>query len=183
MGVGFGEMLLIAGIALVVIGPEKFPEFVKIVLRTFRDLRGYVEDAKRDIGEELRPVKREIQQLSRYNPEDYLESLADSVTRDNEKADDGKRGETSPSAASSEGHPCDPARKDGAEKAGARTTSASDNSQNEFWADVNADSDNSEPASSPPEDMPNQRADQEAVPSPDANSPEPQAETPERLDD
>jgi sec-independent protein translocase protein TatB len=39
LGVGFGEMIIIAGIALVVIGPEKFPEFAKIVLHTFRDVR------------------------------------------------------------------------------------------------------------------------------------------------
>lgn len=68
-------MVLIAGVALVVIGPEKFPEFAKIVLRTFRDLRGYVEEAKRDISEELRPVKRELDDLSRHKPEDYIDSL------------------------------------------------------------------------------------------------------------
>ena len=79
LGIGFGEMILIAGIALVIIGPEKFPEFAKIVLRTVRDLRGYVEEAKRDISKELKPVRREIQDLSRYNPEDYVETLAGSV--------------------------------------------------------------------------------------------------------
>lgn len=75
LGVGFGEMVLIAGVALVVIGPEKFPEFAKIALRTFRDLRGYVEDAKRDISKELRPLKQEVNELSRINPEDYIDSL------------------------------------------------------------------------------------------------------------
>lgn len=75
LGVGFGEMVLIAGVALVVIGPEKFPEFAKIALRTFRDLRGYVEDAKRDISKELRPLQREVNELSRIKPEEYIDSL------------------------------------------------------------------------------------------------------------
>ena len=88
MGVGIGEMILIAGVALVVIGPEKFPDFAKIVLRTMRDLRGYVDDAKRDISNELRPVKRELEDLSRYDPEDYIDSLAGAVTGEDEEGDE-----------------------------------------------------------------------------------------------
>lgn len=72
---GVGEILLLAGIALVVIGPDKFPEFAKIVLRTLRDLKGYVNEVKQDITAELRPVEREITKLSRYEPEAYIDAL------------------------------------------------------------------------------------------------------------
>jgi len=82
-----GEMVIIAGVALVVIGPERFPEFAKIVLRTVRDLRGYVDEAKRDISKELKPVQKEIEKLSRYNPEDYIDSLTGAVTGDDKKSD------------------------------------------------------------------------------------------------
>jgi sec-independent protein translocase protein TatB len=75
MGIGFGEMILIAGIALVVIGPEKFPDFAKIALRTIRDFRGYMDDIKQEVGKELRPVQKELQALSRYDPETYLNKL------------------------------------------------------------------------------------------------------------
>jgi Tat protein translocase TatB subunit len=75
-----GEIIIIAGIALVVIGPEKFPEFAKISLRAFRDFRGYWDDIKREMDSELKPVKRELQKLSKYNPEDYVENLAKAVT-------------------------------------------------------------------------------------------------------
>ena len=145
MGVGFGEMILLAGIALVVIGPDKFPEFAKIVLRTIRDLRGYVEDTKRDIAAELRPVQREIQQLSRYNPEDYIESLADSVMKEEKPA------ETRPDeAASVQQSPAaeeiPPAPVSGAEEvAAASPARRDDNSQDEYWADIEADSDNAQP--------------------------------------
>jgi len=87
---GMGEMLLIAGIALVVLGPEKFPEYAKIAMRAFRDMRGYVDEVKRDMAEELRPVKKEIQELSRHNPEDYIESITDAVTSvDDDDEEDG----------------------------------------------------------------------------------------------
>jgi len=73
--IGPGELLLIAGVALVLIGPERFPEFAKIVLRTIRDLRGYVEDVKGDISKELRPLKDEVRSLGKYRPEEILETV------------------------------------------------------------------------------------------------------------
>lgn len=78
LGIGIGEMILIAGIALVIFGPEKFPDFAKIVLRTMRDLRGYVDDIQNEISKEIKPVKRELEQLARYDPEKYIDSLTKS---------------------------------------------------------------------------------------------------------
>ena len=88
--IGFGEMILIAGIALVVIGPEKFPEFAKIVIRAIRDLRGYVDDVKTELHKELQPVKKELDDLSRYKPEDYIDALANGSDEDEEPAEDGQ---------------------------------------------------------------------------------------------
>lgn len=65
MGVGIGEMVLLAGIALVVIGPEKFPDFAKIVVRTMRDLRGYVDDVKNELAVELKPLEKEMRKVTR----------------------------------------------------------------------------------------------------------------------
>lgn len=75
MGIGFTEMVVIAGIALVVIGPEKFPDFAKLVIRTIRDLRGYVDEVKMEVGKELKPLKKEMDALSRIDPEKYIDSL------------------------------------------------------------------------------------------------------------
>lgn len=77
---GMGEMLIIAVVALVVMGPEKFPEFAKIALRAFRDVRGYVDDVKREMTNELRPVRRELDQLARHKPEEYIDRLTGAVT-------------------------------------------------------------------------------------------------------
>jgi Tat protein translocase TatB subunit len=80
MNIGLGEMILIAAIALVVIGPEKFPDFAKIVIRTVRDVKGYVNDAKRDIAQELKPLKKELKELNRYEPEKYIDTLAKGIS-------------------------------------------------------------------------------------------------------
>lgn len=75
LGLGITELIIIAGIALIVIGPEKFPEFAKIVTHTIRDVRGYVEDVQKDLSKELKPVQKEVNKLSRYSAEDYIDSL------------------------------------------------------------------------------------------------------------
>lgn len=77
--IGVGEIIVIAVIALIVMGPEKFPEFAKVAMRAWRDLRGYVDDIKKEMANELNPVKREINQLSRYKPEEYIDKLASAV--------------------------------------------------------------------------------------------------------
>lgn len=79
MGIGFTEMIVIAGIALVVIGPEKFPDFAKLVIRTVRDLRGYVDEMKTEVAKELKPLKKEMDALSRIDPEKYIDSLTSEV--------------------------------------------------------------------------------------------------------
>lgn len=74
--VGMGEFLVLMVLILVVMGPEKFPEVAKIALRFFRDFRGYVDDLRREISQEMRPVKRELADLSRLDPESYIDAIA-----------------------------------------------------------------------------------------------------------
>lgn len=82
--IGFTEILLIAAVALVILGPEKFPGHAKIAMRFIRDIRGYWDEAKRDLTEELKPVKKEIKELEKYKPEDYLESMTMDSSEDSD---------------------------------------------------------------------------------------------------
>jgi len=81
LGIGMGEMIIIAIIALVVIGPEKFPDFAKIALRTMRDLRGYVDEIQGEVTKELKPIKREIDKISRES-----QSYIDKLSKETDKA-------------------------------------------------------------------------------------------------
>ena len=91
---GMSEIMIIAVIALIVLGPEKFPEYAKIAMRAYRDFRGYIDDIKREMSEELKPVKDELRELARHNPEEYVEDLARAISA----VDDEKK----PTVASSE---------------------------------------------------------------------------------
>jgi len=75
LGIGMGEMILIGAIALIVIGPEKFPDFAKIALRTVRDLRGYVDDIQNEVTKELKPLKRELDKVTK-DSEKYIDKLS-----------------------------------------------------------------------------------------------------------
>ena len=77
MGIGFTEMLIVAAVALVFLGPQKFPGFAKMAVRTFRDLRSYMDDVKEEVTKEILPVKKELTQLSRYDAETYINKLMD----------------------------------------------------------------------------------------------------------
>ncbi len=76
LGLGFTEMILLAGIALVVMGPEKFPDVAKVFLRTIRDVRGYWDDAQRELAKEINPLKGELRELSKYKPEEIIDKMA-----------------------------------------------------------------------------------------------------------
>ncbi len=91
---GMSEIMIIAVIALIVLGPEKFPEYAKIAMRAYRDFRGYIDDIKQEMTAELKPIKEELRELARHNPEEYVEDLAKAISA----VDDEKK----PSAASSE---------------------------------------------------------------------------------
>ena len=73
--IGAPELIVIAGIALIILGPEKFPTQAKVFLRMFRDFREHWDDAKRDIMNEINPVKKEFRELKRFKPEELLDKL------------------------------------------------------------------------------------------------------------
>jgi len=74
MGIGMGELVLVLGVALIVIGPDKFPQFAKLLFRTIRDIRDYTTNIKEEIAKELRPVEDEMRELSRYTPEQVIDA-------------------------------------------------------------------------------------------------------------
>lgn len=53
-GIGLPELIMIMGIALIVVGPEKLPEMAKSMARIALDLKKTVSDFKENMHEELK---------------------------------------------------------------------------------------------------------------------------------
>jgi sec-independent protein translocase protein TatB len=68
--VGFSELMVIAVVALIVIGPERLPRVARTVGHLFGRLQRYVNDVKADISremelEELRKFKSTVEDAAR----------------------------------------------------------------------------------------------------------------------
>jgi sec-independent protein translocase protein TatB len=68
--IGFSELVLIAVVALVVIGPEKLPKTARTMGHLYGRLQRYIRDVKTDITremelEELRKLKEQVQSAAR----------------------------------------------------------------------------------------------------------------------
>jgi sec-independent protein translocase protein TatB len=68
--IGFSEILVIAVVALIVIGPERLPKTARTLGHLFGRLQRYVNEVKADINremeiEELRKLQQEVQTAAR----------------------------------------------------------------------------------------------------------------------
>ena len=82
--IGFSEIVVIAVVALVVLGPEKLPKTARTLGHLFGRLQRYVNDVKGDIKRELELDElRKLQQNVQSAAKEIEDSMA-SVTRDAE---------------------------------------------------------------------------------------------------
>jgi len=62
-GVGPMEMLLVAVIAIVVVGPERLPQAAVQIARAIKFLRGYATEATSDLRQEFQELTKEYEGL------------------------------------------------------------------------------------------------------------------------
>ncbi|MGQ0751517.1 MAG: Sec-independent protein translocase protein TatB [Betaproteobacteria bacterium] len=77
--IGFSELLVIAVVALLVIGPERLPKAARTLGHLFGRMQRYVNDVKADIGREM-----ELEELKKLQAsmQDAARSLESSVSRE-----------------------------------------------------------------------------------------------------
>ena len=63
LGIGLPEIVLISLIAVVVLGPERFPEAAVQVARAIKWLRGYATENTRDLRNEFAELTREYEEM------------------------------------------------------------------------------------------------------------------------
>ena len=124
--IGFSEILVIAVVALVVIGPERLPSVARTLGHLFGRLQRYVNDVKADINREmeldaLRTVKTEFEQAAQSVASSVRDEVAATESTINSIAGDLQSAQAAePVVALAEiPPPAEPAPEPGAEPAGA----------------------------------------------------------------
>jgi sec-independent protein translocase protein TatB len=80
---GWSELLLIAAVALIVIGPKDLPQAIRTVTQVIRKLRGMARDFQSGLDDLAREagvdeIKRDLTDFKQeYDPRAALESIAD----------------------------------------------------------------------------------------------------------
>lgn len=97
--IGFSELVIIAVVALIVIGPERLPKAARTMGHLLGRLQRYVNDVKSDINremelEELRKLQQQVQGAARE-----IETSVSSAVRDFETGARAVEGELSAAAA------------------------------------------------------------------------------------
>ncbi len=78
--IGFSEIVVIAVVALIVIGPERLPKTARTLGHLFGRLQRYVTDVKADINRELELEElRKIQQHVQNAAKDFETSMTDAA--------------------------------------------------------------------------------------------------------
>ena len=91
--IGFSEILVIAVVALIVIGPERLPKVARTLGHLFGRLQRYVAEVKADIDremqmEELKKLQSSMQEAARSVEKTVSESARDTETQIKTAADD-----------------------------------------------------------------------------------------------
>jgi sec-independent protein translocase protein TatB len=103
-GMGMGEIVLIAVVALLVLGPDRLPGAAKAIGKGIRDLRKQTQDLKRTVEEdtELGDAVRDLRSALRGDPEHLYRAAVGNPPKDSkEEAPD------EPPRFDEQGHPLD----------------------------------------------------------------------------
>jgi sec-independent protein translocase protein TatB len=91
--IGFSELMVIAVVALIVIGPEKLPKVARTVGHLFGRMQRYVNDVKADINREmalddLRKLQASMQETAQSLEQSVNETVRSAETEMNRIAGD-----------------------------------------------------------------------------------------------
>jgi sec-independent protein translocase protein TatB len=84
--IGLFEMVLLAALALVVVGPKDLPRLMKSIGRMFRQVRGLADEFRAGLDQmakeaDLEELQKEIDELKKLNPSDELKGAVDGAMR------------------------------------------------------------------------------------------------------
>ena len=90
-GIGFGELVVIAFLAVIVFGPDKLPDLAKQAGQVARKLRNFANNARDELRSELGPEYADLE-LSDLDPRAIVRKhIAEALAEDDEDLDGNKR--------------------------------------------------------------------------------------------
>ncbi|RUM59286.1 MAG: twin-arginine translocase subunit TatB [Persephonella sp.] len=78
-GIGFGELIVIFIIALIVLGPKRLPEFARNVAKVYREVMGTINEVKSSVLDD--GVKNIPNSYNHYS---YTNKIEDNVNKEND---------------------------------------------------------------------------------------------------
>jgi len=94
-GIGLPELLIIAALALILIGPKKLPDLAKSLGKTLGELRKATDDVKETILEEIKPIKDEMpnrEELEEVIKKKFMGGEEEGKGKEKGKGSKGKKG-------------------------------------------------------------------------------------------
>ena len=86
--IGFGELLIILVIALIVLGPDKLPQAARALGKAIGSVKKYVREASEELQiDELKQIKKDVVGI-RTDLKSMGDSIEQSIMTDAEKIDD-----------------------------------------------------------------------------------------------
>ncbi len=76
--IGFGELLVLGIIGLIVVGPERLPQYAAQAAKFLRQLRGQLADAKASVQEAIDIDPEIVRDIKDLNPKKILQDLPES---------------------------------------------------------------------------------------------------------
>lgn len=106
--IGFSEMMVIAVVALIVIGPERLPKVARTVGHLFGRMQRYVNDVKSDISREmalddLRKLQSSMQDAARSVEQSVNQEINSAQSEMNKIGDDAQATVQEPAAPAATG--------------------------------------------------------------------------------
>jgi sec-independent protein translocase protein TatB len=111
--IGFSELMIVAVVALIVIGPERLPKVARTLGHLFGRMQRYVSDVKADISremelDELRKLQGSMQDAARSIEQSVTREISETQTELNKIADVATPVAEAPPPDAAEASPADP---------------------------------------------------------------------------
>lgn len=71
--IGFQELIMIAVVALIVVGPKRLPELAKTAGKVFADLKRSFDGVKAQVNAEMKEVEKEAEEEEAKEPKENVQ--------------------------------------------------------------------------------------------------------------